>query len=171
MSQPCGSADEHESIATIHRAIELGIFFLDTANVYGDGHNERLVGRAIADRRDKVILATKFGLMRDDDSRSINGHPAYVKACCDALLARLGVEYIDLYYLKWERSQHRRFFPNFCHAENVLFGLTSNSRTGEGQSSADNSVQRESHLDHIAPPMILPRMGVILMNFPGKHME
>ena len=101
MSQSYGPADEQESIATIHRAIELGMFFLDTANVYGDGHNERLVGRAIADRRDRVILATKFGLMRDDGSPSINGHPAYVKACCDASLARLGVEYIDLYY------QHR----------------------------------------------------------------
>jgi len=75
MSQSYGPADEHESIATIHRAIELGMFFLDTANVYGDGHNERLVGRAIADRRDKVILATKFGLMADDGSRSINGVP------------------------------------------------------------------------------------------------
>src|SRR5260370_32391908 len=75
--------------------------FLDSANVYGDGHNERLVGRAIADRRDKVILATKFGLKRDDGSLDISGRPAYVKACCDESLARLGVEYIDLYY------QHR----------------------------------------------------------------
>jgi aryl-alcohol dehydrogenase-like predicted oxidoreductase len=101
MSQSYGPADEEESIATIHRAIDLGIFFLDTADVYGDGHNERLIGRAIADRRDKVVLATKFGLLRDDGSRSINGRPAYVKACCDASLARLGVESIDLYY------QHR----------------------------------------------------------------
>jgi aryl-alcohol dehydrogenase-like predicted oxidoreductase len=101
MSQSYGPADEQESIATIHRAIELGMFFLDTANVYGDGHNERLVGRAIADRRDKVILATKFGLKRDDGSLDRSGHPEYVKACCDASLARLGVEYIDLYY------QHR----------------------------------------------------------------
>src|ERR1700687_2268214 len=77
------------------------MFFLDTANAYGDGHNERLVGRAIADRRDKVILATKFGLMADDGSLCTSGRPAYVKACCDASLARLGVEYIDLYY------QHR----------------------------------------------------------------
>jgi aryl-alcohol dehydrogenase-like predicted oxidoreductase len=101
MSQSYGPADEQESIATIHRAIELGMFLLDTANVYGDGHNERLVGRAIADRRDKVILATKFGLKRDDGSLDTSGRPAYVKACCDESLARLGVEYIDLYY------QHR----------------------------------------------------------------
>jgi aryl-alcohol dehydrogenase-like predicted oxidoreductase len=101
MSQSYGPADETESIATIHRAIDLGIFFLDTANVYGDGHNERLVGRAIADRRDRVVLATKFGLLHDDGGRGINGHPAYVKACCDESLARLGTPYIDLYY------QHR----------------------------------------------------------------
>jgi aryl-alcohol dehydrogenase-like predicted oxidoreductase len=101
MSQSYGPADERESLATIHRAIDLGMFFLDTADVYGGGHNERLVGRAIADRRDKVVLATKFGLLRDDGNRSISGHPAYVKACCDASLARLGVGYIDLYY------QHR----------------------------------------------------------------
>ena len=101
MSQSYGPADENESIKTIHRAIELGIFFIDTANVYGNGHNERLVGRAIADRRDKVILATKFGLKSDDGRLNIGGRPEYVKACCDESLARLGVEYIDLYY------QHR----------------------------------------------------------------
>lgn len=89
MSQSYGPADDRESLATIHRAIELGMFFLDTADVYGSGHNERLVGRAIADRRDKVVLATRFGLLRDDGSHSINGHPSYVKACCDASLARL----------------------------------------------------------------------------------
>ncbi|MEO8971080.1 MAG: aldo/keto reductase [Ktedonobacteraceae bacterium] len=101
MSQSYGPADEQESIATIHRAIDMGVFLLDTANVYGDGHNERLVGRAIADRRDRVILATKFGLKRDDGSMNISGRPEYVKACCDESLSRLGVEYIDLYY------QHR----------------------------------------------------------------
>src|SRR5579859_4527293 len=75
MSQSYGSADERESIATVHRASELGMFFLDTANVYGDGHNERLVGRAIADRRNRMILATKFGLRRDDGSIEISGRP------------------------------------------------------------------------------------------------
>ncbi len=101
MSQSYGPADERESIATIHRAIELGMFFLDTANVYGEGHNERLVGRAIADRRDQVILASKFGLKRDDERMEISGRPEYVQACCQESLARLGVEYIDLY------CQHR----------------------------------------------------------------
>ena len=101
MSQSYGPGDDSESLATIHRAIDLGVFFLDTANVYGQGENERLVGRAIADRRDKVILASKFGLVRDDGSSSVNGRPEYVKACCDESLARLGVDYIDLYY------QHR----------------------------------------------------------------
>src|SRR5258708_30698321 len=79
MSQSYGPADEQESIATIYRAIELGMCFLDTANVYGDGHNERLVGRPIATRRDKVILATKFGLMADDGSLRTSGRPATSK--------------------------------------------------------------------------------------------
>src|SRR5258708_33352774 len=87
MSQSYGPADEEESIATIHRAIDLGIFFLDTADVYGDGHNERLVGRAIADRRDNVGLATELGLMRDDGSRSLNGRPADLQACFGAQVA------------------------------------------------------------------------------------
>jgi aryl-alcohol dehydrogenase-like predicted oxidoreductase len=101
MSQSYGPGDEKESIATIQRAIDLGIFFLDTANVYGEGENERLVGRALAGRRDQVVLASKFGILRDDGSRDVSGRPDYVKACCDASLARLGVDYIDLYY------QHR----------------------------------------------------------------
>jgi aryl-alcohol dehydrogenase-like predicted oxidoreductase len=94
---------EAESIATIHRALELGIDFLDTADMYGRGANEELVGRAIADRRDKVVLATKFGIVRGEDeaSRGINGKPEYVRQCCEASLKRLGVETIDLYY------QHR----------------------------------------------------------------
>ncbi len=104
MSEFYGAADEVESIATIHRALELGITLLDTADMYGVGENERLVGRAIRSRRDRVILATKFGNVRraDDPSfRAIDGSPAYVRAACDASLQRLGVDHIDLYY------QHR----------------------------------------------------------------
>jgi aryl-alcohol dehydrogenase-like predicted oxidoreductase len=102
MSQSYGPADERESIATIHRALDLGCNFLDTADVYGPFTNERLVGRAIADRRDEVVLATKFGNQRlDDGTRVINGRPEYVHNACDASLQRLGVDHIDLYY------QHR----------------------------------------------------------------
>src|SRR5947199_9646887 len=92
MSQSYGPTDWDESIATIHRALDLGVTFLDTANVYGAGHNEVLVGRAIADRRDQVQLATKFGIDRDVDSskRTIHGKPEYVKASCEDSLTRLG---------------------------------------------------------------------------------
>src|SRR5215469_445237 len=79
MSQSYGPGDEKESIATIQRAIDLGVFFLDTANVYGEGENERLVGRALAGRRDQVVLASKFGILRDDGSRDVSGRPDYVK--------------------------------------------------------------------------------------------
>jgi aryl-alcohol dehydrogenase-like predicted oxidoreductase len=104
MSQVYGPADETESLATIDRALELGVTFLDTADVYGLGHNEQLVGRAIAGRRDEVVLATKFGIVRRSDDktfRGINGRPEYVRSACDASLDRLGVDHIDLYY------QHR----------------------------------------------------------------
>ena len=101
MSEFYGPRDDAESLATIHRALELGVTLLDTSDMYGPHTNERLVGKAIADRRDRVVLATKFGIVREGNQRAINGRPEYVKAACDASLARLGVEVIDLYY------QHR----------------------------------------------------------------
>jgi aryl-alcohol dehydrogenase-like predicted oxidoreductase len=102
MSAWYGATDEQESIATIHRALELGVVFLDTADVYGMGKNEELVGRAIAGRRDEVVLATKFGnRAHEDGTRTIDGSPDYVRAAIDASLQRLGVEHVDLYY------QHR----------------------------------------------------------------
>src|SRR3954471_5803645 len=93
MSEFYGTADEGEAIATIHRAIELGVTFLDTADMYGPFTNERLVGRAIADRRDGVVLATKFGNERKEDGSflGVNGRPEYVHKACDASLERLGV--------------------------------------------------------------------------------
>ena len=103
MSEFYGPGDEDEAIATIHRALELGVDFLDTADMYGPFTNERLVGKAIAGRRDEVVLATKFGNQRGEDGAflGVNGRPDYVRACADASLRRLGIEHIDLYY------QHR----------------------------------------------------------------
>ena len=103
MSEFYGQGDDSESIAVIHAALEAGVDFLDTADMYGPFTNEKLVGRAIAGRRDQVVLATKFGNERREDGTrvGVNGRPEYVRQACDASLARLGVEYIDLYY------QHR----------------------------------------------------------------
>jgi aryl-alcohol dehydrogenase-like predicted oxidoreductase len=103
MSEFYGSADEGEAIRTLHRAIELGVTFLDTADMYGPFTNEQLVGRAVADRRDEVVIATKFANVRGEQGErlGIRGDEAYVKEACDASLRRLGVDHIDLYY------QHR----------------------------------------------------------------
>lgn len=103
MSEFYGPQQEEESLATIHRALDLGINFLDTADMYGRGANEVLVGRAIKGRRDRVVLATKFGNVRDSEGRfaGVNGRPEYVRQACDASLRRLQIETIDLYY------QHR----------------------------------------------------------------
>ncbi|NNN09714.1 MAG: aldo/keto reductase [Acidimicrobiaceae bacterium] len=103
MSEFYGRGDEDESLAVIHAALEAGVNFLDTADMYGPFTNEKLVGRAIATRRDEVVLATKFGNERREDGTrvGVNGHPDYVRRACDASLARLGVDHVDLYY------QHR----------------------------------------------------------------
>jgi aryl-alcohol dehydrogenase-like predicted oxidoreductase len=103
MSEFYGARDEAESIATIHRAIELGVDFFDTADMYGPFKNEELVGRALTGKRDGIIVATKFGNVRGTDGsfQGINGRPEYVRACMDASLKRLGMDYVDLYY------QHR----------------------------------------------------------------
>jgi aryl-alcohol dehydrogenase-like predicted oxidoreductase len=104
MSEFYGGRDDDESVATIHRALDLGVTFLDTSDAYGPHTNERLVGRAVADRRDQVLLATKFGIVRDPDdptARGVNGRPEYVRQAAEGSLQRLGVDHIDLYY------QHR----------------------------------------------------------------
>jgi aryl-alcohol dehydrogenase-like predicted oxidoreductase len=102
MSEFYGPSDDDESIATINRALDVGVTFLDTADMYGSGHNEQLVGKAIAGRRDEVQLATKFAIRRANGSRRIDNSPEWIREACEASLRRLGVERIDLYYM------HRR---------------------------------------------------------------
>jgi aryl-alcohol dehydrogenase-like predicted oxidoreductase len=147
MSEFYGEGDEAESIATIHRALELGVNFLDTADMYGRGENERLVGRAIAGRRDEVVLATKFGIVRDPEDprgRSVNGRPEYVVRACDASLRRLGVDHIDLYY------QHR-VDPD-VPIEETVGGMASLIEHGKvshlGLSEASAETIRRAHAVH-----------------------
>jgi aryl-alcohol dehydrogenase-like predicted oxidoreductase len=102
MSEFYGETDESQSIETIQRAIELGVTFLDTADMYGQGHNEELVGKAIAGRRDDVVIATKFANRREGDKRWVDNSPEWIREACDNSLKRLGIEQIDLYYM------HRR---------------------------------------------------------------
>ena len=112
MSEFYGETDDDESIGTIHRALELGVTHLDTADMYGRGHNEQLVGRAIADRRNRVVIATKFANRREGDRAWIDNSPEWIRQACEDSLRRLGVDHIDLYYM------HRRD-PEVPIAESV----------------------------------------------------
>jgi aryl-alcohol dehydrogenase-like predicted oxidoreductase len=146
MSEFYGAADWDESIATIHRSLDLGVTFLDTANVYGEGHNEVLVGRAIVGRRDEVQLATKFGIDRSggDAKRSVRGDHDYVKRACEASLLRLGVEQIDLYYL------HRP--PMNAEIEETVGAMAELVAEGKvthlGLSEVNEELLRRSHAVH-----------------------
>ena len=146
MSEFYGQTDWDESIATIHRALDLGVTFLDTADIYGAGHNEVLVGRAIAGRRDAVQLATKFGIDRSmgDAHRVRRGEPAYVKRSCDASLLRLGVDVIDLYYL------HRP--PETVEIEETIGAMAELVTAGKvrylGLSEPDGDLLRRAHAVH-----------------------
>jgi aryl-alcohol dehydrogenase-like predicted oxidoreductase len=146
MSEFYAGRDDAESVATIHRALDLGLTFLDTADMYGPWKNEELVGRAIRERRGEVVLATKFGNMRDEKGAflGVNGRPEYVRACCDASLKRLGVETIDLYY------QHRvdRTVP----IEETVGAMAELVREGKvrflGLSEASPATLRRAHAVH-----------------------
>jgi aryl-alcohol dehydrogenase-like predicted oxidoreductase len=146
MSEFYGASDEQESIATIHRALELGCTFLDTADMYGSGKNEELVGRAIKGRRDQVVLATKFGNMRGPKGEflGVNGTPEYVKQACDASLKRLGTDVIDLYY------QHRVDFK--VPIEDTVGAMAELVRAGKvrylGLSEASPKTIRRAHKVH-----------------------
>ncbi|WP_261570900.1 aldo/keto reductase [Frankia gtarii] len=146
MSEWYGATDWDESIATIHRALDLGVTFLDTADVYGAGHNEVLVGRAIHDRRDQVQLATKFGIDRSggDGARVVRGERAYVRRSCDASLLRLGVDVIDLYYL------HRP--PQTAEIEETVGAMGELVAEGKvrylGLSEVDGALLRRAHAVH-----------------------
>ncbi len=147
MSEFYGTTDEAESIATIHRALELEINFLDTSDAYGPFTNEELVGRAVEGRRDEVVLATKFGIVRnpnDPTSRGVNGRPEYVVKSCDASLRRLRVDHIDLYY------QHR-VDPD-VQIEETVGAMTSLIDAGKirfiGLSEASPETIRRAHAVH-----------------------
>jgi aryl-alcohol dehydrogenase-like predicted oxidoreductase len=146
MSYAYGKPDERESLATLDRALELGVNFLDTADIYGTGANEELVGRAIRGRRDRFVLATKFGLVAGEDmlNRAVNGRPEYVRAACERSLKRLGIETIDVYY------QHR--VDPAVPIEETVGAMADLVRAGKirwlGLSEASAETVRRAHAVH-----------------------
>jgi aryl-alcohol dehydrogenase-like predicted oxidoreductase len=146
MSEFYGETDWDESIATIHRAIDLGVTLIDTADIYGSGHNEVLVGRAIQDRRDRVQLATKFGIDRSggEADRKLRGTAAYVARSCESSLLRLGVDVVDLYYL------HRP--PQDAEIEETVGAMAELVTAGKvrhlGLSEVDSDLLRRAHAVH-----------------------
>jgi aryl-alcohol dehydrogenase-like predicted oxidoreductase len=147
MSFAYGAADDNESVATLHRALDLGITFLDTADMYGFGANEELIGATIADRRDEVFLATKFGIIgdpRNSSARGINGSPEYVRSAIDASLQRLRVDHVDLYY------QHR--MDPGVPVEETIGAMASLVEAGKvrylGLSEASAETIRRAHAVH-----------------------
>lgn len=145
MSQSYGPRDDADSVATIRAALDSGLNFLDTADVYGPYHNEQLIGRAIAGRRDEVVIGTKFGCVRQPDGNlGVNGHPDHARAACDASLRRLGVDHLDLYY------QHR--VDPRVPVEETWAVLAELVRAGKvrhlGLSEADPELIRRAHAVH-----------------------
>jgi aryl-alcohol dehydrogenase-like predicted oxidoreductase len=145
MSQFYGPRDDAESTATLERAIELGVDFFDTADIYGSGHNEELVGKVLRKHRNRVVIATKFGnLVLPDGTRAINGRPEYVRSACDASLKRLGVDHVDLYY------QHR--VDKNVPIEETVGAMADLVRQGKvrylGLSEASAKTVRRAHAVH-----------------------
>jgi aryl-alcohol dehydrogenase-like predicted oxidoreductase len=146
MSEFYGARDDAESVETIHRALDLGVDFFDTADMYGVGRNEELLGRALAGRRDRAVVATKFGNERRPDGSwvGVNGRPEYVKRCCDASLARLGMDHVDLYY------QHR--VDKTVPIEDTVGAMAELVRAGKvrhlGLSEASAATIRRAHAVH-----------------------
>jgi aryl-alcohol dehydrogenase-like predicted oxidoreductase len=151
LSHVYGKAEDSQSIATVHRAIDLGTTFLDTADIYGSGHNEELVGKAIAGRRDRLVIASKFGnrLDREQSGRAQDGRPEYARAAVEASLKRLNIDHIDIYYL-------HRLDPQTPIEDTVgeLGRLKAEGKIGGiGLSEVDAQILRRAHKVHpIAAP-------------------